>query len=142
MFDVGPYRNQTTSCNVDVPDIIFPEADNSLYCKASVHTKRHMLAHVFYKTEPAMLNYKSPLSYDHAFRADRIPPLITPVARDISWSTEFIRVYHCRKLKCTKGLKCVPLKPSVNKYNVIHDCELFSFRSLRWTPFLGQPPKR
>ena len=40
-----------------------------------------------------------------------------------------------------KGLKFVPLKPSVNKYTVIHDCQRF-FRSLRWMAVLGHPPKR
>ena len=41
----------------------------------------------------------------------------------------------------SKALKFVPLKPSVNKYTVIHDWQRF-FRSLRWMAVLGHPPKR
>ena len=42
----------------------------------------------------------------------------------------------------SKVLKFVPLKPLVNKYSVINDCEHFFFCSLRWTSFLGHTPKR
>ena len=31
MSDVGSYNNQTTSCNVDIPDTIFHDADNNFY---------------------------------------------------------------------------------------------------------------
>ena len=41
----------------------------------------------------------------------------------------------------SKGLKFVPLKPSVNKYNDNHVCQRF-FRSLRWMAVFGHPPKR
>ena len=43
----------------------------------------------------------------------------------------------------SKSLKFVPLKPSVNMYDVIHDCQrCFSPRSLRWMAVLGHLPKR
>lgn len=41
----------------------------------------------------------------------------------------------------SKGLKFIPLKPSVNKYDIIHSCQRF-FRSLRWMAVLGHPPKQ
>ena len=89
MFDVCSHNNRTTSCNVDVPDSIFHDADNNL-CDHQMpslpvfrahtftnargvspnHTKLPMMAHVFHKTEPVM-------RCDHAFRPHCIPPLNT-----------------------------------------------------------------
>ena len=60
--------------------------------------------------------------------------LVTCIPPDLPLSEAEISVL-------SKALKFVPLKPSVNKYTVIHDCQRF-FRSLRWMPVLGHPPKR
>ena len=52
-------------------------------------------------------------------------------AMNIHWSTAFRRdilLSDAEMSITSKGLKCAPLKPSLNKYNVIHDCDfIFDF---------------
>ena len=94
------------------------------------YTKRPMMPHVFHKTEPV-------LRCDRVFRPHTIPPLNTHAGRD---SNDTLHRPEHKLVHCihpylslseagvsvrSKGLTFVPPRPSVNKYNVIHDCGLF-----------------
>ena len=46
-----------------------------------------------------------------------------------------------RNIRSIQGAKFIPLKPSTNKYHILHDWQHF-FRSFRWMAVLGHPPKR
>ena len=133
-------KTQTISCHAEVPDTIFHETVNSLYVTSRSVDMSDTFDNfnglysneiVFLKMEPVMLNYKSSILCDHTFSllAHRIPPQPKPAAlhsNDTSHSPEHTLVqciYSDLSLTEAEGLKCVPLKPSGNKYNVLPDCE-------------------
>ena len=74
---------------------------------------------------------------DHTFQAYCIPALTTQDCNDTSHHHKH-KLDHCiPPVLLSEAEVSVPLRPSVNKYNVIQDCECF-FNSLRWAAFLHQ----